>query len=383
MVTTFLDALKAWDDDGSADAAVAFIRERDLRLKVGKELEDAMEAWRRNPDDDDACDRLMAAHAAMEAEKARHAARFGHEYVDVRELVREPDEGGMWLVDELLPNAGTSLVISKPKVGKSVTLRSLAHMVASKDRTVEWLGRRVTTFGPVCYVCLEDPRRLVRDHYRALGTGTLAHPVHVTFEADPAIAAAQLRIDVERLKPALVIVDTLARFVRIDDDKSYSEGYRVMQPFVDIARQTGPHLAMSYHATKAERDDVGDDAMGSTAYFASIDTLVQIKRDPRTNERSARTRQKMGQDIDDAVTIDPRGVATGTVRQAKAEMNAAKVTDLLAGAGEMNTSAIGAELGNPKWLKATLDRMVAAGRIVRRAGTGKERIFSLPKEAGG
>jgi KaiC/GvpD/RAD55 family RecA-like ATPase len=79
-------------------------------------------------------------------------------FVSATKLVKEPEERVDWLVGGLLPAGGLSLVIAKPKVGKSTFARHVAHAVARGD---PFLGRR-TRRGGVLYISVEERRRDVR-----------------------------------------------------------------------------------------------------------------------------------------------------------------------------------------------------------------------------
>src|SRR5207237_415835 len=86
-------------------------------------------------------------------------------FTPMREFLAEPDEQVMWLVEDHLPAGGDSLLVAKPKVGKSTLARCLALAVA---RGEEFLGCK-TTQGAVFYLALEEKRSEVRAHFRAMG----------------------------------------------------------------------------------------------------------------------------------------------------------------------------------------------------------------------
>ena len=82
-------------------------------------------------------------------------------------LLDEHEKSSDWLVEGLLPAGGTSLLLGKPKAGKSSIARILASKVALGER---WHGR-ATKAGPALYVALDERRATVRGHCRTLVDG--------------------------------------------------------------------------------------------------------------------------------------------------------------------------------------------------------------------
>ena len=122
--------------------------------------------------------------------------------VELGELLTEPDEPVRWLVEDVMPAGGSSLVVAPPKAGKTTAARCLAVAVA---RGLSWLGRECDR-GPVLYLALEERRDEVKRHFAKLG----ARPddqIRVYVQPAPRDGLGALRGAVLAFKPVLVIVD--------------------------------------------------------------------------------------------------------------------------------------------------------------------------------
>jgi predicted ATP-dependent serine protease len=144
------------------------------------------------------------------------SSKFG--FTSLEDLLNEPDEEISWIVDGMLPSGGFSLMVAKPKVGKSTLVRQLALAVTNGELFLD----RKTTKGAVLYVSLEEKRGEVRNHFRLMGAnGTEDLGVYVG--STPEGAYEWLKREVERKKPVLVIIDTLFRFNRVADLNDYAK----------------------------------------------------------------------------------------------------------------------------------------------------------------
>jgi KaiC/GvpD/RAD55 family RecA-like ATPase len=211
------------------------------------------------------------------------------------ELLAEPEEAVEWAVEGLLPSGGVSLCVAKPKVGKSTLARTLALAVS---RGEPFLGRE-TQQGPVIYLALEEKRGQLINQFRALGA-TGAEPISIFAGIAPKMAVELLRQAIIEHDPVLVIVDTIQRLIRVRDGNDYSGVTSAMEPILAMARELGPHLHLLHHAGKGERDVI-DAAIGSTAWTASVDTAMQMKRSE--NARTLATIQRYGEDLPETILV--------------------------------------------------------------------------------
>lgn len=208
-------------------------------------------------------------------------------------LFQEPEEAVTWLVDDLLPSGGFSLLAAKPKVGKSTKARTLALHTA---RGEQYLGRNVSQ-GAVIYLALEEKRSEVKKHFKAMGASG-DEEIYVYTGGAPVDAIKQITAVVESLKPVLLIIDPLFRLVKLKDGNDYIQVTNALEPLLRLARDTGTHVLCVHHSPKGERNPE-DCVLGSQAIFGSVDTLMIMKR--YKNYRTLQTIQRYGDDMEEVI----------------------------------------------------------------------------------
>ena len=284
------------------------------------------------------------------------------------DLLREPEEQVDYVVDGMLPTAGLSALVAKPKVGKSTLARQLALAVA---RGEEFLGRK-TIRGPVIYLALEEKRSEVRSHFRAMGAKE--GEVYLHFGTAPENPLSDLVRLGYKIGPVLVIVDPLFRLARVRDANDYAQVLAALEPFLAFARTTGAHVAVVHHAGKSERAG-GDAILGSTAILASVDTAVMLKRGDRY--RTIWTVQRYGIDLEETVLeFDPetRTASLGDSRQETDEHRlAGEIETLLRGRTLPATEAeVLADVEGKTGPKRKALRRLVRGNTVERTGEGRK-----------
>lgn len=164
------------------------------------------------------------------------------------DLLKEPPEQVVNLVEGLLPARGTSLIVAPPKAGKTTLARNLALAVATGS---SFLGR-ATIKGPVVYLALEEKRSEVIRHFLDLGA-TGEEEIYVHCACAPKAGMAGLEKLVRSKKPALVIVDTLFKLIRVTNLNDYAEVSAALEPLITLARESGAHLFGVHHSKRGRR----------------------------------------------------------------------------------------------------------------------------------
>ncbi len=324
----------------------------------------------------DVSDWLAAGHTAEELRSLADEARRwtppprgdGPGLLGAAEILAAADaEGPDWLVDGLLPVAGMSLSVARPKTGKSTLARALAVAVCQGR---PFLGRGVRQ-GPVLLISLEDRLRDVARHLRRLGL----RPEDPLLVASEKTDLRQVRSWVEEHRPVLVVVDTIGRLVRMREVSEYGQVLEALDGLLALARQSGAHLHLLHHSPKGGdgRDPV-DAPLGSTAFAGTADVVLHLKR-AQGGTRTIASVQRVGEDLPESVLIlgeDGCPDLTGTKREYQVRQVAEEIVTFLAGCDEPQTTrnVLDALEGRTELKLAGLDLLVAEGRV-RREGTGR------------
>ncbi len=306
----------------------------------------------------------------------------GLEFISIGELLDEPEEETRWLVEGRLPAGGISVIVAKPKVGKSTLARALALAVAQGE---PWLGWE-TTPGTVFYLALEEKRDQVREHFRTMGA-TGNEPLRIFFGPAPQNVVALVEAAAREQQPALIIVDTLQRLVRAHDLNDYAVVIRALEPLLRIARETGAHVALVHHARKGGNTPDGDEVLGSTAITGTVDTTMLLRRSHRC--RSLRTIQRCGEDLEDTVFELDEATQLPRLAGKQAEFEGgrieAEILSALAQAAEPITEPEldGHVQVRTEQKRAALRRLVARGAVERLGKGARGDPFRYRVPAGG
>jgi AAA domain len=299
----------------------------------------------------------------------RRDSSSGFQFASLGELMREPDEPVSWLVEELLPVGGLSLLAAKPKAGKSTLARCLALAVA---RGEPFLGRSVSP-GPVIYLALEEKRSEVKKHFADLGADG-SESIHIHCAAAPQDALIALHDEIKRRRPALVIIDPILRMARVRDANDYAQVSNALEPLMSFAREYSAHVLMVYHLAKGERAEASDSILGSTAFFAAVDTALIMKR--LEQYRTIQSRQRYGGDLPETILdfdLERRAVSLGLQRCDSENQRVSKeILDFLRLSDEPKTEQdIDKEVEGRTTAKRAALRALVAGEKVTRQGSGR------------
>lgn len=267
---------------------------------------------------------------------------------DAMTVIESEPEHVPSLVEDLLLKTGISILVGKPKVGKSSMARQLAVAVAEGR---SFLGHNVIS-GDVLYFILEGPKGVVAQHFHKLGyTGTKGtiRIVHQMMPYEGELGLQKLEATLAaNPKTVLVIIDPATKFLRLPDSDKNDIVSVAIEKLEAVAKKVGVHVQMLAHAKKKATDDVGDSLLGSTGFRAAADTnlfLVKVG-----NDRVLSTEQRWGTALEPTVVMYDAergemnlGKSVDEIQSAAEERKARKTRERI----EADIIAVVAELHSP------------------------------------
>lgn len=251
----------------------------------------------------------------------------------VSDLWEDAGEDISWTVENLIPSGSLGVLGGRPKEGKSTLARCLALSVATGR---PFLGDLDVEQGDVLYMALEERRSSVVGQFKTLALSGLGMPEsearealsHIGLICGPAPKGVlpKLRKLIAEHRPVLILVDTLARLLKLRDFNDYAETSTGLEALLHLAHD-GPSILLLHHTKKGD----GRDLLGSTGIQATPDTIITLARKDGTRTLSA-----IGRGVSfDETTLHYRhdGLYTMGVPLAEAEIQATatKIADFIRG----------------------------------------------------
>ena len=285
-----------------------------------------------------------------------------------------------WLVDGMLAVGDMSLWVAKPGVGKSALLRQLARAVSIG---APFLGHDATP-GQVVYLALEGARATLA-HLIRLGHDPASDRILVYIdEVEGGRPPAEwLREKLAAITPALIIVDCLGDFARIDEranNAGYGAIYLALGPVLQYAQNQRTHIALIHHAGKRVDQAGIDAALGSTGITGKPGTVFNYRLSDPEDRQSPRilscSKHRAGDssDLPDvALGWDPESqtvsIAGLAERLALAAVGIRMIQTVLRQPG-ITQQALLAEVSGRRGAKIEAFGALRAERIVIRSGNG-------------
>ena len=242
------------------NAATAWDHERG-KLRAAVEADDLTEIRRAS----DALRRIRANWAGDTPEEAP-----GVQVMSWTEMQALPPL--TYIVDDLLPEGGVSLVVGHPKAGKSTLARVLASEVAGYGEG-QFLGRDIINGGRVLYYSPDEAPQMTVEHLRGI-LPTDANKIDFVQSGD----LDALGEVIEAGGHSLLIVDTLGRLFQAERFPD-GDSYMAWQTHLDRVRRsasgTGCHICLLHHARKSGGER-SLSVLGSAAIAGSADTVISL-----------------------------------------------------------------------------------------------------------
>jgi predicted ATP-dependent serine protease len=188
-----------------------------------------------------------------------------------------------YVVPGIIPE-GVTLLVSRPKLGKSWALLQVGTAVATG--VVALVPDDSPLHGDVLYLALEDnPRRLQRRLTKYFGRDRSTWPSRLIIVTEwkrldqgglEAIEAWCRSVD----KPTLIMIDTLkkVRAPKRNGQSDYDADYEACQGLQQLAGTLSVAIIVAHHDRKMDAEDVFDTVSGTLGLTGGVDTIAVMKR---------------------------------------------------------------------------------------------------------
>lgn len=293
-----------------------------------------------------------------------------------KNLLAEPPENFDWLWHDRLISIGTSIIVSKPKIGKTTFARNLAASIVSGSA---FLGM-ATKKSPVVYIAAEENREQFKKSLSHFNPETIKDLYVHTGHTPPDLIEC-LEQYMEQIKPSLIILDTMIRAINVSDTNSYAEMTKALAPFQDLATRYQCHIMFLHHAGKMEREH-GDGVLGSTAIFGSVDSLLMLEK--RKDQIYVRSIQRYGDSLEPHLLSYDKESRAHSLGSSSEEIQRSshedKVLSFLTARPNSTESDIHSNVeGHKATIGLTIRRLTSEGKLIRK-GQGKRNdpfLYSL------
>jgi len=202
-----------------------------------------------------------------------------------------------WAIEGILPE-GLAILAGRPKLGKSWLALQWALSIGAGGMA---FGRKVKK-GKVFYLALEDHPRRLQNRQKKQNWQPGADVTFVTAWKDLLDGGLdELRARIERDTYALVVIDTLSRAMRFDQNE-VDRATAVLAPLQKLALERGCCILLVDHHKKSafSVDDVIDEVLGSTGKTAVADVILGLFRE---RGKTGATLKVAGRDLEDVELV--------------------------------------------------------------------------------
>lgn len=192
------------------------------------------------------------------------------------------DQPMRWLLKGLLPRNGVGILYGAPKSGKSFVVLDLAARLAC---VLPWFDVRCPNEAVGTLFLLGEGAGTVRTRLKAFCQSTGAAQPHIAWatvtdlatkagqqEATALIAAAKAGMELRGVRLALVVIDTLASGLGLEDENSAPEVTKALKMLEGLALKFDLAVLGVHHAGKNGQD------RGSSAFRAACDVMMSVER---------------------------------------------------------------------------------------------------------
>ena len=198
-----------------------------------------------------------------------------------------------FIVDEILP-VGLHIFCGAPKVGKSWLMLDLCIKVSKGEE----LWSLKTNKCDVLYLALEDTHQRLQKRLFKL-TDDIDSNFHIAIESNKITNGLIMQLEnVIKQYPniRLVVIDTLQKVRKQNNDINYSADYGEMTTLKEFADKNKLAIILVHHLRKQDDSDVFNKISGTTGIMGSSDTTFILEK--KSRDDSVATLFVTGRDVE-------------------------------------------------------------------------------------
>ena len=198
-----------------------------------------------------------------------------------------------FIVDEILP-VGLHIFCGAPKVGKSWLMLDLCIKVSKGE---ELWGLK-TNKCDVLYLALEDTHQRLQKRLFKL-TDDIDSNFHIAIESNKITNGLVIQLEnaiKQYPNTKLVVIDTLQKIRKQNNDINYSADYGEMSTLKEFADKNKLAIILVHHLRKQDDSDVFNKISGTTGIMGSSDTTFILEK--KSRDDSVATLFVTGRDVE-------------------------------------------------------------------------------------
>lgn len=210
-------------------------------------------------------------------------AKRGHTIYSAKDLLDLQDDPNRWIVPNMIPRAGRTLVYGPGGAFKSTIVFDLSVAITSQRLLFQQFA--VNVYGPVLVNSTEgniyESKRRILAHARAHEVNPAEIPFYFCqqpFHLDDRDDIEELRFRIEEFKPIMVVLDPLDSFFG-GDENSAKDTKIVRRAIDELIDEYDVTFVILHHETKSSDKPT---PRGSGAWYGWADSVLHVKGKKRT-----------------------------------------------------------------------------------------------------
>lgn len=207
-----------------------------------------------------------------------------------------------WIIPDIMPLEGVTMLVGSPKSGKSLFLLNVLNNYLSRQVILDFYPP-ATGAHKILYLDLESSKRRIKERSTKMHSAISNIPdtmeMAVAWPRFGAGGMSKLRSRLDYEHFGLIVIDTLGKIQAmrtLSNTHSYSIDQQEIDKFTRICRDYDTSIVLVHHTRKAKSSDWVDMVSGSHGISGAVDTLLYLYRE---DGQTGAALHAKGRDVDE------------------------------------------------------------------------------------